>query len=88
MDNCRKFFKGEGFIALSSAQKKFFETQYDEFSNTKDFVISVRDRYKTLQELGGMSVPFDAVALIYNQLKKVPEWESFINVEEETYQKL
>lgn len=88
MDSCRKFFRGEGFIALSHAQERFFETKYSEFDNAKDFVAAVKERFETLQELGGIPAPFDAVALIHRQLKKVKEWEIFIMVREGPYRKI
>lgn len=88
MDSCRKFFRGEGFLAISHAQERFFEIKYNDFDNAKDYVAAVKQRYETLQQLGGCPTPYDAIALIHRQLKKVKEWESFIMVREGSYQKV
>lgn len=80
MCECKRYFKGEGHIAIAMAIGRFFSTRRSEFNTIEEFITGIQTRFMTARDLNGHVVPYHMMVIITLELSKIPEWKSFIDM--------
>ncbi|KAJ5394909.1 uncharacterized protein N7487_009212 [Penicillium crustosum] len=80
MHECKRYFRGEGHIAITRATGRFFRTQRSEFNTVEEFITGVQNCFIAARDLNGLMVPYHMMIIITLELSEIPELKSFITM--------